>query len=250
MQARDNAIRPRRRLVHSASYPLLSPCSRSSRSRCFARRGRQHPRNRLRSLHFRVRGPPGEQQVARCLGEDRDDHRSGGHRRSRRRLDRPRRDERRPGRQGRVDPDRSLGVPVRRHERHVLRGHGRRLSPEVRPARLEHRGGHLAPVRRPRDGQAEVVVARLGRRQAPSARRSTCRAATGRWYPQAVAENWNGGTGACNTYSYRFTDVSLAQSSGGVWRPLRLSSEFQDPGYHVVPISNTPRSFLAASLAA
>ncbi len=72
----------------------------------------------------------------------------------------------------------------------------------------------------------------------------------GTWYPQAVAENWNGGTGACNTYSYRFTDVSLAQSSGGVWRPLQLSSEFQDPGYHVVPISNTPRSFLAASLAA
>ena len=70
------------------------------------------------------------------------------------------------------------------------------------------------------------------------------------WYPQAVAENWNGGTGACNSYSYRFTDVALAQANGGVWRPLKLSSVFQDAGYHVVPISKSPRSFLAASLTA
>jgi hypothetical protein len=71
----------------------------------------------------------------------------------------------------------------------------------------------------------------------------------GSWYPQAVAENWNGGTGACNMYAYRFTDVSLARSSGGVWRPLESSYRFQDPGYRVVPISNTPRSFLATSFA-
>jgi hypothetical protein len=68
------------------------------------------------------------------------------------------------------------------------------------------------------------------------------------WYPQAVAENWNGGTGACNTYSYRFSNVALAQHSGGAWRPLTSSSQFQDPGYHVVSLSKTPRSFLAASL--
>ena len=229
---------------------LLSPCSRPSRSRCFPRRGRQHPRNRLRSLHFRVRGPPGEQQVARCLGEDRDDHRSGGHRRSRRRLDRARRDDQRARRQGRVDPDRPRGVPVRRHERHLLRGHGRRPCPEIRPDRLEHRqraARTSSPSWRWASGSRGGASGSTGRRSAP---RSTFRAATARWYPQAVAENWNGGTGACNTYSYRFTDVSLAQSSGGVWRPLQLSSEFQDPGYHVVPISNTPRSFLAASLAA
>lgn len=70
------------------------------------------------------------------------------------------------------------------------------------------------------------------------------------WYPQAVAENWNGGTGACNTYAYRFSDVSLAQNDGGVWRPLRVGYTFQDAGYHVIPISQTPRTFLAASLAA
>jgi hypothetical protein len=71
-----------------------------------------------------------------------------------------------------------------------------------------------------------------------------------RWYPQAVAENWNGGTGACNTYSYRFRDVALAYADGGVWRPLASGSVLQDPGYHVVPISTTPRSFVAASLGA
>lgn len=70
------------------------------------------------------------------------------------------------------------------------------------------------------------------------------------WYPQAVAENWNGGTGACNSYTYRFSDVALAHADGGVWRPLQQSYVFQDAGYHVVPLSKTPRSFLAASLAA
>ena len=70
------------------------------------------------------------------------------------------------------------------------------------------------------------------------------------WYPQAVAENWNGGTGACNSYSYRFADVTLAGGAGGTWRPLEKSYIFQDAGYHVVPISNSPRSFLAASLTA
>jgi hypothetical protein len=70
------------------------------------------------------------------------------------------------------------------------------------------------------------------------------------WYPQAVAENWNGGTGACNTYSYRLSDVSLAAKDGGEWRPMRASYLYQDPGYHVVSISTTPRSFLAASLGA
>jgi hypothetical protein len=70
----------------------------------------------------------------------------------------------------------------------------------------------------------------------------------GAWYPQAVAENWNGGTGACNGFGYRFTDVSLAQANGGSWRPLTKSHLFQDAGYKVTPISSSPRSFLATSL--
>jgi hypothetical protein len=71
-----------------------------------------------------------------------------------------------------------------------------------------------------------------------------------KWYPQAVAENWNGNAGACNDYSYRFTNVSLASAQGGVWRPLEASYTFHDAGYRVVPISNTPRTFVASSLSA
>lgn len=71
----------------------------------------------------------------------------------------------------------------------------------------------------------------------------------GTWYPQAIAENWNGGQGACNAYAYRFTDVNLAEANGGVrWQPMRIGYVFHDPGYEVVPISSVPRTFLATSL--
>ena len=70
----------------------------------------------------------------------------------------------------------------------------------------------------------------------------------GVWYPQAVAENWNGGAGACNTYGYRFSNVSLATGAASGWKPLQRAYTFQDPGYRVVPISSAPRAFLATSL--
>jgi hypothetical protein len=70
----------------------------------------------------------------------------------------------------------------------------------------------------------------------------------GTWYPQAVAENWNGDAGACNAYAYRFTNVDLAEASGGGWRPMQIGYEFQDPGYAVLPISSVPRTFVATSL--
>jgi hypothetical protein len=70
----------------------------------------------------------------------------------------------------------------------------------------------------------------------------------GSWYPQAVAESWNGGEGACNAYSYRFANVNLATANGGGWRPMRSSYQMHDPGYAVVSISKAPRTFLATSL--
>jgi hypothetical protein len=70
----------------------------------------------------------------------------------------------------------------------------------------------------------------------------------GAWYPQAVAENWNGGTGTCNGYAYRFSNVRLAHMNGGAWRPLRERSLFQDAGYRVVQTSRLPSSFVATSL--
>jgi hypothetical protein len=70
----------------------------------------------------------------------------------------------------------------------------------------------------------------------------------GAWYPQAAAESWNGGVGACNKFHYRFSNVRLAHADGGDWRPLEQSIPFHDAGYRLVQTSRVPRSFLAASL--
>jgi hypothetical protein len=70
----------------------------------------------------------------------------------------------------------------------------------------------------------------------------------GAWFPQAAAESWNGGVGACNAFHYRFSNVELAHAEGGAWLPLRRSISFHDPGYRLVQTSNVPRSFLATSL--
>jgi hypothetical protein len=70
----------------------------------------------------------------------------------------------------------------------------------------------------------------------------------GAWYPQAAAESWNGGVGACNTFHYRFSNVKLAHADGGDWRPLKQSIPFHDAGYRLVQTSRVPRSFLASSL--
>jgi hypothetical protein len=69
----------------------------------------------------------------------------------------------------------------------------------------------------------------------------------GAWYPQALAENWNGGTGTCNTYAYRFADVRLAKTNGGVWQSLKHRYLFQDAGYQVVQTSRVPSNFVATS---
>jgi hypothetical protein len=69
----------------------------------------------------------------------------------------------------------------------------------------------------------------------------------GAWYPQAVGENWNGGTGTCNDFAYRFENIKLSRGNGGVWRPLETSYVFEDAGYRVVK-SRVAGTFLATSL--
>jgi hypothetical protein len=69
----------------------------------------------------------------------------------------------------------------------------------------------------------------------------------GAWYPQAVGENWNGGSGTCNRYAYEFSNLALAQTNGGRWRPFSSFSTFEDPGYRIVGGSTATR-FLATSL--
>jgi hypothetical protein len=70
----------------------------------------------------------------------------------------------------------------------------------------------------------------------------------GTWYPQAAGENWNGGTGTCNAYAYRFSNVRLTRRGGAGWQPVKSSYVFHDPGYRVVQTSRVPRSFIASSL--
>ena len=142
--------------------------SRSRLSRRFPRRGRQHRRDRLRRPDVRVRGPPGEQQVARRLGDARDDRRAGGHRRSRRRLDRRSAGRPRARRGGRVDPDRPRGVPVattRAQMYYEVTAAG--ACPEVRRSspRTSQRAARTSFAVLEM-GRPEVVVARLGRRAA------------------------------------------------------------------------------------
>jgi hypothetical protein len=68
------------------------------------------------------------------------------------------------------------------------------------------------------------------------------------WYPQAMAESWNGGVRACNSYQYRFSNVTQAHADGGDWRPVTRSVSFHDAGYRFVQTSRIPSSFLATSL--
>ena len=63
-----------------------------------------------------------------------------------------------------------------------------------------------------------------------------------------MAESWNGGVRACNSYQYRFSNVTQAQADGGDWRPLTRSISFHDAGYRFVQTSRVPSSFLASSL--
>jgi len=70
----------------------------------------------------------------------------------------------------------------------------------------------------------------------------------GTWYPQAVAENWNGSSGTCNGLAYRFEDLALAETSGGKWRPFTSDYTFEDPGYRVVKTQTAAAGFLALSV--
>lgn len=42
----------------------------------------------------------------------------------------------------------------------------------------------------------------------------------GRWAPIATAESWDGGSGTCNPFLYRFHGISVATAPGGTWAPL------------------------------
>jgi len=67
-----------------------------------------------------------------------------------------------------------------------------------------------------------------------------------RWTPIATAESWDGGTGGtCNTFLYRFRQVSVAHASGGGWHLLTGGSPISSS---VTKVQRSPGSaaFLAA----
>jgi hypothetical protein len=67
----------------------------------------------------------------------------------------------------------------------------------------------------------------------------------GRWAPIATAESWDGGTGVCNGFLYRFDSVSIARAPGGGWQPLTGASPISGTSTRVRQSTGTA-SFLAA----
>ena len=65
------------------------------------------------------------------------------------------------------------------------------------------------------------------------------------WTPIATAESWDGGTGVCNGFLYRFDSVSIARAPGGGWQPLTAGSPISGTSTRVRQSTRTA-SFLAA----
>ena len=56
---------------------------------------------------------------------------------------------------------------------------------------------------------------------------------SGRFEPIATAESWDGGTRACNRFSYRFDRLAVASARGGGWRRFVPAHRFHDRGYRI-----------------
>lgn len=57
-----------------------------------------------------------------------------------------------------------------------------------------------------------------------------------RWAPIATAESWNGGTGICNRFAYRFARLAVASRPNAGWYTIRVGETLQDGPYRVVRI--------------
>jgi hypothetical protein len=63
---------------------------------------------------------------------------------------------------------------------------------------------------------------------------------SGRWAPIATAESFNGGTGACNRFAYRFEQVLVSHGRGGAWKPFQSGHRFLDGGYRLQALATAP----------
>jgi hypothetical protein len=68
-----------------------------------------------------------------------------------------------------------------------------------------------------------------------------------RWQPIATAEAWDGGSGVCNSFAFRFERVEIAAGLGGSWKRFVGAFRFQDEGYRISPVDSAPQSTGAQS---
>jgi hypothetical protein len=55
-----------------------------------------------------------------------------------------------------------------------------------------------------------------------------------RWAPIATAESWNGDTGVCNGFAFRFARLAVAARPNAGWYRLRVGETLADRPYRVV----------------
>jgi hypothetical protein len=69
-----------------------------------------------------------------------------------------------------------------------------------------------------------------------------------RWAPIATAESWNGGKVACNSFAFRFEQVSVSHGRGGSWFAFRPGHDFRDAGYRLRQLAAAPATGQARAL--
>ena len=112
-----------------------------------------------------------------------------------------------------------------------------------RPAGREAQGRRCSRCRSATPGGAS------GSTTSRSARPIHLPGSHGKWYPQALAENWNGGTGTCNTLRLPLRQRERSRrrtaASGSSLEDRYL---FEDAGYQVMQTSRVPSNFVTSSL--
>lgn len=63
---------------------------------------------------------------------------------------------------------------------------------------------------------------------------------TKQWKPIATAESFNGQSGACNSFGFRFEKVGVARSKGGSWKTFQPGYKFLDRGFAVRQLRPAP----------
>jgi len=96
--------------------------------------------------------------------------------------------------------------------------------------------GHLPPENSYRVSVLESRLAagswRVWVNGAPVTERIYLPGSHGTWAPLATTESWDGGVGACNGFSFKFSNVVAAARPGGAWS--RMPSRVIDsPGFEV-----------------